>query len=87
MMIFTETTLKDAYLVEPEKYEDERGYFAITHPKKEEQQADIPETRELFLTVTDTDNQIHHQESEPLFVKIDNLFYAVFGSTVIRVYP
>jgi dTDP-4-dehydrorhamnose 3,5-epimerase len=28
MMIFTETTLKDAYLVEPQKYEDERGYFA-----------------------------------------------------------
>ncbi len=28
MMIFTETTLKDAYIVEPEKHEDERGYFA-----------------------------------------------------------
>ena len=27
-MIFTETTLKDAYIVEPEKYKDERGYFA-----------------------------------------------------------
>jgi len=28
MMIFTETDLKGAYVIEPEKYEDERGYFA-----------------------------------------------------------
>ena len=27
-MIFAETTLKDAYIVKPEKHEDERGYFA-----------------------------------------------------------
>lgn len=27
-MIFTETALKDAYLIEPEKHEDGRGYFA-----------------------------------------------------------
>jgi dTDP-4-dehydrorhamnose 3,5-epimerase len=28
MMIFTETELKGAYVIEPEKYQDERGYFA-----------------------------------------------------------
>lgn len=27
-MILTETALKGAYIVEPEKYEDDRGYFA-----------------------------------------------------------
>ena len=27
-MIFKETALKGAYIIEPEKYEDERGYFA-----------------------------------------------------------
>lgn len=29
-MIFTETNLKGAFLVEPEKIEDERGFFART---------------------------------------------------------
>jgi len=28
MMIFSETKLNGAYVIEPEKYEDERGYFA-----------------------------------------------------------
>lgn len=29
-MIFTETKLKDAYVIEPERLEDERGFFART---------------------------------------------------------
>ena len=29
-MIFTETKLKGAYLIDPEKMEDERGFFART---------------------------------------------------------
>jgi len=28
MMVFKETGLKGAYVIEPQKYEDERGYFA-----------------------------------------------------------
>lgn len=35
MMIFTETALKGAYIVEPEKYEDERGHFARVFCEKE----------------------------------------------------
>ena len=35
MMIFTETALKGTYIIEPEKYEDDRGYFARVFCKKE----------------------------------------------------
>ena len=34
-MIFTETALKGTYIIEPEKYEDDRGYFARVFCKKE----------------------------------------------------
>jgi dTDP-4-dehydrorhamnose 3,5-epimerase len=34
-MIFFETELKGAYLIKPERHEDERGYFARTFCKKE----------------------------------------------------
>ena len=34
-MIFTETKLKGAFIIEPEKLEDERGFFARTWDKKE----------------------------------------------------
>jgi len=33
-MIFTETKLKGSYIIEPEKLEDERGFFARTWDKK-----------------------------------------------------
>lgn len=29
-MLFTETTLKGAFLITPERFEDERGFFALT---------------------------------------------------------
>ena len=34
-MIFTETRLKGAYIIEPEKFEDERGFFARTFCRRE----------------------------------------------------
>ena len=34
-MIFTETRLKGAYIIEPERLEDERGFFARTFCQKE----------------------------------------------------
>ena len=34
-MIFQETQLKGAFIIEPDKYEDERGFFARTWCKKE----------------------------------------------------
>jgi dTDP-4-dehydrorhamnose 3,5-epimerase len=34
-MIFTETELKGAFVIEPEKEEDERGFFACTWCRKE----------------------------------------------------
>ena len=34
-MIFTQTKLKDAYIIEPEKLEDERGFFARTWCRRE----------------------------------------------------
>jgi dTDP-4-dehydrorhamnose 3,5-epimerase len=34
-MIFTETTLKGAFLIEPERREDERGFFARTWCRRE----------------------------------------------------
>lgn len=34
-MIFVETTLKGAYLIEPERIEDDRGFFARTFCQKE----------------------------------------------------
>jgi dTDP-4-dehydrorhamnose 3,5-epimerase len=34
-MIFTETSLKGSYIIEPERLEDERGFFARTFCRKE----------------------------------------------------
>ena len=34
-MMFTETKLKGAFIIEPEKFEDERGFFARTFCRKE----------------------------------------------------
>ncbi len=34
-MLFTETKLKGAYIIEPEKFEDDRGFFARTFCRKE----------------------------------------------------
>ena len=34
-MIFTETKLKGAYIIEPEKFEDDRGFFARTFCRRE----------------------------------------------------
>jgi dTDP-4-dehydrorhamnose 3,5-epimerase len=34
-MIFTETPLPDAFVIEPERYEDERGFFARTWCQRE----------------------------------------------------
>jgi dTDP-4-dehydrorhamnose 3,5-epimerase len=34
-MIFTETRLKGAFIIEPEKLDDERGFFARTYCQKE----------------------------------------------------
>jgi len=34
-MIFTQTSLKGAYMIEPEPFADERGWFARTYCKKE----------------------------------------------------
>jgi len=34
-MIFTETKLKGAFIIEPEKFEDERGFFARTFCRRE----------------------------------------------------
>ena len=34
-MIFTETKLKGAFIIEPERLEDERGFFARTFCRKE----------------------------------------------------
>ena len=34
-MLFTETTLKDSFVIETKKFSDERGYFVRTFDKKE----------------------------------------------------
>jgi dTDP-4-dehydrorhamnose 3,5-epimerase len=34
-MLFTQTSLKDAYIIEPERVEDDRGYFARTWCQQE----------------------------------------------------
>ena len=34
-MIFTETRLKGAFLIEPERFEDERGFFALSWSRAE----------------------------------------------------
>jgi dTDP-4-dehydrorhamnose 3,5-epimerase len=44
IVIFTETKLKGAYVIEPEKLEDERGFFARSHCFREfEKQGLIPQ--------------------------------------------
>src|SRR5215470_588334 len=35
MIIFNETKLKGAYVIEPEKFEDERGFFARSFSQQE----------------------------------------------------
>lgn len=40
-MIFTETTLKDSFLIKPEKIDDERGYFARVFDKNDFKKKDL----------------------------------------------
>jgi dTDP-4-dehydrorhamnose 3,5-epimerase len=44
-MIFSETPLHGAYVVEMERIEDERGYYARTWCEREFEEAGIPESR------------------------------------------
>jgi len=52
---------------------DDRGYYAIRYRVEPEREQEIPETRELFLTVTDSAFKVLHRETEPLFVKIGQI--------------
>jgi len=52
---------------------DDRGYYSIRYRIKPEKKQEIPETRELFLTVTDSAFKVLHRETEPFFVKIGQI--------------
>ncbi|OEU63415.1 MAG: hypothetical protein BBJ57_10705 [Desulfobacterales bacterium PC51MH44] len=52
---------------------DGRGYYAVRYRVEPEKKQEIPETRELFLTVTDSAFKVLHRETEPLFVKIGQI--------------
>lgn len=50
---------------------DKRGFYSLVSPPGVMQhQQSIPESRELFLTVTDKQNQILFRETEPRFAEI-----------------
>jgi hypothetical protein len=53
---------------------DERGYFAIAY-RVEGQRSQIPPSQPLFLTITNPNRQILHQENAPLFVKLGQIDY------------
>jgi len=52
---------------------DEHGYYSISYRAEPEKKQEIPETRELFLTVTNSTFKVLHRETEPLFVKIGQI--------------
>ena len=52
---------------------DDRGYYSIRYRVEPEKKQEILETRELFLTVTDSAFKVLHRETEPLFVKIGQI--------------
>jgi len=51
---------------------DDRGYFAITYPAKEDEKS---EAQRLFLTVTDKEHRVLHREKEPLYVRLGWIDY------------
>lgn len=53
---------------------NERGYFFIDYPSVNEKPT-IPSDQPLFLTVTNSDRQILHQEKTPLFIKFGLIDY------------
>lgn len=64
-MIFTETRLKGAYIIEPEKLEDNRGFFARTWCQREFKAHDIhanfAQCNISFSTKTGTLRGMHYQ--------------------------
>lgn len=73
-MIFKETTLPGAYVIEPEKIGDERGYFARVWCKKELQQhglkGDMAQSNVGFSHRKGTLRGLHFQKSPHAEVKI-----------------
>ena len=73
-MIFKETTLSGAYVIEPEKIGDDRGYFARVWCKKELQQhglkGDIAQSNVGFSHRKGTLRGLHFQKSPHAEVKI-----------------
>lgn len=63
-----ENLIKDIGQTQTNKY----GFYSLVY-KPETRGLEIPETRELFLTVSDNQNRILHRESEPLFIKIGQI--------------
>jgi hypothetical protein len=49
------------------------GYYAIRYKVDPEKEPEIPDKRELFLTVTDSNFKVLHREIEPLFVIIGQI--------------
>jgi dTDP-4-dehydrorhamnose 3,5-epimerase len=73
-LIFKETTLSGAYVIEPEKIDDDRGYFARVWCKKELQQhgliGDIAQSNVGFSHRKGTLRGLHFQKSPHAEVKI-----------------
>jgi dTDP-4-dehydrorhamnose 3,5-epimerase len=73
-LIFKETTLSGAYVIEPEKIGDDRGYFARVWCKKELQQhglkGDIAQSNVGFSHRKGTLRGLHFQKSPHAEVKI-----------------
>ena len=73
-MIFKETTLPGAYVIEPEKIGDDRGYFARVWCKKELQQhglkADLAQSNVGFSHRKGTLRGLHFQKAPHAEVKI-----------------
>jgi len=54
---------------------DAIGYYALTYCDKKNENPVLPETKELYLTISDSEQNILHRAGEPLYVKFGQIDY------------
>jgi len=54
---------------------DNRGYFSIIYPRKDEAPGDISESLKLFIYVSNKDQKILLKDSEPFYLRVEQIDY------------
>jgi len=84
-MKISNTSLKDVFIIEPDVFGDERGYFVETYHQKRYQKSDIPSTfvqDNLSFSVKNTLRGLHYQTNNPQAKLVQVLVGEVFDVAV-----